>query len=120
MSGVESATLMPLPRGRSVLVHSPPHLTSFCLFKVGGGSLWSITVATIERAGYLVLLDATDAPGNGSREPLETYELAADEIRDLTFKPPLKFERGLLAIFSSTPFPALKPSATMLIEGVCR
>jgi hypothetical protein len=92
------------------------HFAPSILVQAGRGTLRTLSVSSKD-AGYIVFLDAADPPQNGMRPPLHERAIDAGEGIDFAFEPPLQFDRACLALFSTTPWPTLKPKASAIFEG---
>ena len=83
------------------------------VLKASAGSLLSITVTNPTTAGYLMLFDATSAPGDGAVTPIYCTATPASG----TWPVPAKFTTGIVAVFSTTGCFTKTASATAIFTA---
>jgi hypothetical protein len=86
--------------------------------RVGTTNLAGLNVVTGASAGYVMLFDAAAVPADGPVTPVRCMPVAANTGIDLNFRgAPLRFDTGLVAVFSTTGCFTKTGSATAFIAG---
>lgn len=89
------------------------------VLKASAGNLYEITVTNGATSGYVMLFNATSAPGDGAVTPDACYAMPATNTT-LTkgFNPPAHFSIGITAVYSSTGCYSKTASATVMFMGM--
>lgn len=88
------------------------------VLRQGTTNLAGLNVVTGATAGYVMLFDATVVPADGAVTPLRCMPVAANTGIDLNFRgSPLRFDNGLVVVFSSTGCFSKTASATAYLAG---
>lgn len=89
------------------------------VLKSGAGNLYGVNIVTGGSAGYLMVFDATAAPGDGTVTPIKVYVVAANSSFSIAPSaiPLARCSTGITLVFSTTgPF-SKTASATAFISG---
>lgn len=89
------------------------------VLKASAGTLYGLDVTTGAAAGYVMLFNATSAPGDGAVTPIKAWVVSANSSLGISYipGPPLAFSTGITAVFSTTgPF-TKTASATAFFSG---
>lgn len=89
------------------------------VLKASAGNLYGVYVTTGNTAGYLMVFNATSAPGDGAVTPNECLWAPANSTTFLNFNPgpPSTYSTGITAVFSSTGCFTKTASATAFFAG---
>lgn len=88
------------------------------VLRQGSTNLAGLNVVTGGTAGYVMLFDATAVPADGTVRPLRCMPIAANTGIDLNFRgSPLRFDDGLVIVFSTTGCFSKTASATAYLAG---
>ena len=81
-----------------------PALTQSLVIKASSGNLYSVTATSPLSAGFLMLLNATSLPADGTVVPTDCVPVSAGGSATISFipGPPQYFTTGILAVMSST------------------
>ncbi len=92
------------------------------VLKVGAGNLYSAYVTTGNVTGFLMVFDATAAPGDGAVTPKQCVQASANSTSGLTFQsgPPESYTTGVVLVFSSTGCSTKTASATAWFHGAVK
>jgi len=92
------------------------------VLKASAGTLFSVYATTGATAGYLMIDNATSAPGDGAVTPLQCVYIPAYSTGGLTFNsgPVETYSTGITAVFSSTGCFTQTASATAFFHGVVK
>lgn len=95
-----------------------PAVSGGYVVRTGTTNLAGLNVVTGGTAGYVMLFDATAVPADGAVAPKRCMPIAANTGIDLNFRgSPLRFDNGLVAVFSTTGCFTKTISATAFIAG---
>jgi hypothetical protein len=88
------------------------------VLRAGATNLAGLSVTTGGTAGYVMLFDATAVPADGAVTPTRCLPIAANTGLDLNFRgSPLRFDNGVVVVFSSTGCFTKTGSATAYLAG---
>lgn len=89
------------------------------VLKASGGNLYSVYVTTGSTAGFLMVFNATSAPGDGAVTPRECVLAPANSTTSLNFGigPPEVYATGITVVFSSTGCFTKTLSSTAFFHG---
>lgn len=95
-----------------------PAVAGGFVLRAGTTNLAGLNVVTGASAGYVMLFDATAIPADGAVAPLRCMPIAANTGVDLNFRgSPLRFDNGLVIVFSTTGCYTKTASATAYLAG---
>lgn len=82
-------------------------------------NLWSVYVTSGASAGYLMVFNATSAPGDGAVTPIDCIQVPANASAALTANagPPDRYSTGATAVFSTTGCFTKTASATAFFKA---
>lgn len=89
------------------------------VLKGSAGNLYGFQVTSGASAGYVMIFNATAAPGDGAVTPIKCYVLPANSTMGASWSqgPPLVFSTGITVVFSTTGCFSKTASATAFISG---
>jgi len=88
------------------------------VLRAGTSNLAGLSITTGASAGYVMLFDATTVPADGAVTPARCLPIAANTGLDLNFRgSPLRFDNGVVVVFSSTGCFTKTASATAYLAG---
>lgn len=116
--------VVPSPSAAAVNAIAPSAnaaVNSALVLKASAGNLYGLNVVAGASAGFVMLFDATSAPGDGAVTPKYCLPLAANAGLDLNWRSmPMSFATGITAVFSTTGCYSKTASATAFIGGVAK
>ncbi len=88
------------------------------VLKGSAGNLYSVYVTTGATAGFLMVFNATSAPGDGAVTPIHCVGVGINSSVGINFNgPPESYATGITAVFSSTGCFTKTASATAFFHG---
>lgn len=88
------------------------------IFKSSAGVLYGFSVTSGASAGYVLVYNATSAPGDGAVTPAACYAVPASSTVGVAYTPlPLNFTTGITLVFSTTGCFMQTSSATAFFIG---
>lgn len=88
------------------------------VLRTGATNLAGLSVTTGAAAGYVMLFDAVAIPADGAVTPARCLPVAANTGLDLNFRgSPLRFDNGVVVVFSTTGCFTKTASATAYLAG---
>lgn len=92
-------------------------VASSLVLKNSGGNFYGCNATTGAVAGYVMLFNATSAPGDGAVTPVKVWPLAALAALTVEYQVPLRLGTGITLVFSSTGPYTKTASATAFLSG---
>jgi hypothetical protein len=95
-----------------------PAVSAGFVLRSGTTNLAGLSVTTGATAGYVMLFDGTTVPADGAVTPARCLPIAPNTGLDLNFRgSPLRFDNGVVVVFSSTGCFTKTASATAYLAG---
>lgn len=88
--------------GAAVATVFTPVAAGSLVAKAKPGNLYGFNVTTGGSAGYLMLFDDVTVPAEGAVTPKRVISIAANTTLDRSFTNPLRFNKGIVLVFSTT------------------
>jgi hypothetical protein len=118
------AYVVPSPTAAAVnaiAANATAAVNSALVLKASAGNLYGLNIVAGASAGYVMLFDATSAPGDGAVTPKYCLPIAANAGIDLNWRSmPMAFATGITAVFSTTGCYSKTASATAFIGGAAK
>lgn len=90
------------------------------VIKATPGNLYGVNVASGASAGFVMLIDAVAVPADGAVAPKKCWHVAANATIDHKWVVPIRFNAGIVVVFSTTGCYSKTASATAFISGDAR